>query len=97
MASEITGLRDLHGYLKNGNEVVRMSFPYIELPDRQPKFIQRAMKTELKEELKAVAAAAGASGASSTGAGEQKIAPQEVKQGREQQLKRTEQRQHFFE
>jgi type IV secretory pathway TraG/TraD family ATPase VirD4 len=92
MASEITGLRDLHGYLKNGNEVVRMSFPYIELPERQPKFVQRVMKTELKEELKVAAAAAGAAGTS-----EQKIAPQEVKQGREQQLKRTEQRQTFFE
>jgi type IV secretory pathway TraG/TraD family ATPase VirD4 len=98
MASEITGLRDLHGYLKSGNEVVRMSFPYIELPERQPKFIQRAMKTELKEELKAAAAAAGANG----GTPEQKIAPQiapqEVKQTREQQLKRTEPRQQdFFE
>jgi type IV secretory pathway TraG/TraD family ATPase VirD4 len=93
MASEITGLRDLHGYLKNGNEVVRMSFPYIELPERQPKFIQRAMKAELKEELKTAAAAAGAT----SGTPEQKIAPQEVKQAREQQLKRTEQRQTFFE
>jgi type IV secretory pathway TraG/TraD family ATPase VirD4 len=92
MASEITGLRDLHGYLKNGNEVVRMSFPYIELPERQPKFVQRVMKTELKEELKAAAAAAGAAGTA-----EQKLAPQEVKQGREQQLKRTEQKQTFFE
>jgi type IV secretory pathway TraG/TraD family ATPase VirD4 len=97
MASEITGLRDLHGYLKNGNEVVRMSFPYIELPERQPKFIQRAMNAELKEELKTAAAAAGAT----SGTPEQKIAPQiapqEVKQARDQQLKRTEQRQTFFE
>lgn len=97
MASEITGLRDLHGYLKNGNEVVRMSFPYIELPDKQPKFIQRAMKAELKEELKSAAAAAGANGTP-----EQKIAPQippqEIKQGREQQLQRTApKQQHFFE
>ena len=97
MASEITGLRDLHGYLKSGNEVVRMSFPYIELPERQPKFIQRVMKTELKEELKTLAAAAGASGGP-----EQKIAPQippqEIKQGREQQLQRTApKQQHFFE
>jgi type IV secretory pathway TraG/TraD family ATPase VirD4 len=93
MASEITGLRDLHGYLKNGNEVVRMSFPYIELPDKQPKFIQRAMKTELREELKSAAAAAGANGGP-----EQKIAPQEVKQTREQQLQRTApKQQHFFE
>jgi type IV secretory pathway TraG/TraD family ATPase VirD4 len=99
MASEITGLRDLHGYLKSGNEVVRMSFPYIELPEKQPKFIQRVMKTELQEELKAAAAAAGANG----GKPEQKLAPQippqERKQAQEQQLKRTEpgQQQTFFE
>jgi len=92
MASEITGLRDLHGYLKSGNEVVRMSFPYIELAERQPKFLQRVMKAEPKEEPKAAAAAAGANGP------EQKIAPQEIKQGRDQQLQRTASKpQHFFE
>jgi type IV secretory pathway TraG/TraD family ATPase VirD4 len=92
MASEISGLANLRGYMKSGNLVVRMSFPYIEMADSQPKFIERPMKAQLKEELKTAAAAAGANGTP-----EQKIAPQEVKQSRDQQLKRTEQRQTFFE
>jgi type IV secretory pathway TraG/TraD family ATPase VirD4 len=92
MASEISGLANLRGYMKSGNLVVRMSFPYIEMADSHPKFIERPMKAQLKEELKTAAAAAGASGTP-----EQKIAPQEVKQSRDQQLKRTEQRQTFFE
>jgi type IV secretory pathway TraG/TraD family ATPase VirD4 len=92
MASEISGLANLRGYMKSGNLVVRMSFPYIEMADSQPKFIERPMKAQLKEELKTAAAAAGADGTP-----EQKIAPQEVKQSRDQQLKRTEQRQTFFE
>jgi type IV secretory pathway TraG/TraD family ATPase VirD4 len=41
MASEIQGLPDLHGYLKSGNLVVRLSFPYIDLPQRQPGFLAR--------------------------------------------------------
>jgi type IV secretory pathway TraG/TraD family ATPase VirD4 len=92
MASEISGLANLRGYMKSGNLVVRMSFPYIEMADSHPKFIERPMKAQLKEELKTTAAAAGVSGTP-----EQKIAPQEVKQARDQQLKRTEQRQTFFE
>ena len=34
MDSEISGLENLHGYLKSGNLVVRMSFPFIELPSK---------------------------------------------------------------
>ncbi len=41
MASEIGGLDALHGYLKYGNLVVRMRFPYLELSNRQPAFIER--------------------------------------------------------
>jgi hypothetical protein len=41
MASEISGLDPLHGYLKYGNLVVRMRFPYLELANRQPPFIER--------------------------------------------------------
>jgi type IV secretory pathway TraG/TraD family ATPase VirD4 len=41
MASEIQGLPDLHGYLKSGNLVVRLRFPYIELPQKQPGFVAR--------------------------------------------------------
>jgi type IV secretory pathway TraG/TraD family ATPase VirD4 len=41
MPSEIAGLPDLHGYLKSGNLVVPLRFPYIELPQKQPSFIAR--------------------------------------------------------
>ncbi len=41
MASEISGLDALHGYLKYGNLVVRMRFPYIEVPNREPAFVER--------------------------------------------------------
>ncbi len=49
MASEIQGLPDLHGYLKSGNLVVRLSFPYIELPQRQPGFVARATTAQVVE------------------------------------------------
>lgn len=94
MPSEITGLEPLHGYLKTGNLVVPMRFPYIELADKQPKFIERKISREPRKEMKAPAkpATAGNDGAPPT------VVPQEVKQTREKQLKRTEQRQQrFFE
>jgi len=91
MASEITGLEPLNGFLKNGNLVVRMSFPYIELPEKQPKFNERpspavsgippgAPPQEKNDDPPA-----------------QKISPQEVKQTRQKQLNRAEQQQRFFE
>jgi type IV secretory pathway TraG/TraD family ATPase VirD4 len=90
MASEITGLEPLNGFLKNGNLVVRMSFPYIELPEKQPKFIERppavsgiapgALPQEKKDDPPA-----------------QKLSPQEVKQTRQKHLNRAEQQQRFFE
>jgi hypothetical protein len=43
MASEVGGLDPLHGYLKHGNLVVQMRFPYIELPNHIEKFIERKM------------------------------------------------------
>lgn len=96
MASEISGLAPLHGYFKSGNLVVRMSFPYIVLANKQPAFVEREIKQtpRPKDEPRAAAAAAGAS----SSLPEQTIAPQDVKQVQEQRLKRTEQRQqHFFE
>jgi hypothetical protein len=93
MASEITGLQPLRGYMKTGNLVVPLSFPFIQFPDKHPKFIERTMRSEPRKELKAVAAAAGAS----NGVPEH-TTEQEVKQTREKQLKRTEQQQQrFFE
>jgi hypothetical protein len=41
MASEISGLPSLRGYLKLENVVVRLHFPFIELPARQPAFVER--------------------------------------------------------
>jgi len=43
MASEVGGLDPLHGYLKHGNLVVQMRFPYIELANHTEKFIERKM------------------------------------------------------
>jgi hypothetical protein len=39
--SEISGLENLHAFLKHGNYVTRFSFPVLELPATQPKFIER--------------------------------------------------------
>lgn len=41
MESQITGLDDLHAYLKHGNNVARFSFPYQKLPKRSPGFLSR--------------------------------------------------------
>jgi type IV secretory pathway TraG/TraD family ATPase VirD4 len=63
MASEIAGLPDLHGYVKGGNLVVRLSFPYIDLPKRHEAFIERKLTTpQLKEEQAKSAAAAPSNG-----------------------------------
>jgi uncharacterized protein (DUF1697 family) len=43
MASEVGGLDPLHGYLKHGNLVLRMRFPYLELKANAEKFIERKM------------------------------------------------------
>jgi type IV secretory pathway TraG/TraD family ATPase VirD4 len=92
MPSEITGLEPLHGYLKTGNLVVRMSFPYSVLPERHPKFIERPGKQNPK-----VPPTAAPSAETRNNSPENKIAPNEVKQARQKQLKRTEQQQRFFE
>jgi hypothetical protein len=41
MASEISGLTNLRGYLKMGNLVVRLSFPFIDLTTKEPAFVER--------------------------------------------------------
>jgi type IV secretory pathway TraG/TraD family ATPase VirD4 len=92
MPSEITGLEPLHGYLKTGNLVVRMNFPYSVLPERHSKFIERPGKKNSK-----VPPTAAPSAETRNNFPENKIAPNEVKQARQKQLKRTEQQQRFFE
>jgi hypothetical protein len=41
MASEVAGLDPLHGYLKHGNLVLRMRFPYLELHANAEKYVER--------------------------------------------------------
>src|SRR5207244_2738759 len=41
MPSEITGLANLRGYLKVGNLVVRLHFPFQDRPQRHPAFVER--------------------------------------------------------
>jgi len=41
MPSEISGLPSLRGYLKLENLVVRLHFPFLELPARHPAFVER--------------------------------------------------------
>lgn len=95
MPSEITGLEPLHGYLKTGNLVVPMSFRYIQLPKKQADYIERKMNAEPRQVSKA---SANAAKENDDGDAPLKISPQEVKQIREKQLKRSEQRQQrFFE
>jgi len=91
MASEITGLEPLNGFLKCGNLVVRMSFPYIELPEKQPKFIERPSPA-----VSGIAPGALLQGTKDDPPA-QKLSPQEVKQTRQKQLNRAEQQQRFFE
>jgi type IV secretory pathway TraG/TraD family ATPase VirD4 len=44
MPSEISGLPSLRGYLKLENLVVRLHFPYLDLPTRCPAFIERTIE-----------------------------------------------------
>lgn len=93
MDSEISGLANLHGYLKSENLVVRMSFPIIALPSKQPGYIQRPMEIQPEEPREAAAVAAATSGTL-----EQKLAPNEINQSRQQVLKRSGPRHgHFFQ
>lgn len=41
LPSEITGLDPLHGYLKCGNMIVRMSLPFVKLPKKEARFVER--------------------------------------------------------
>jgi hypothetical protein len=93
MASEIGGLPSLYGYLKLGNLVARMCFPYIELPNVQPKFIPRGVGAE--EVQMPVLAMLPSDGRTSG----QRIEPQRQEENQQQQQvrKRAVGGGHFFE
>jgi hypothetical protein len=46
MDSEISGLPDLHAFLKHGNEVARFSFAYNDIPATQPAFLPRPLEDD---------------------------------------------------
>ena len=43
MASEVGGLDPLHGYMKHGNLVLPMRFPYLNLQSNVAKFVERKL------------------------------------------------------
>lgn len=93
MASEITGLADLHGYLKKGNLVVRMNFPFIELLAKQPKYIERPSQKFIHQPPQPIAALG------PTGTNEQRFVPQEIERAHDHRLGRSvsAQQEQFFE
>ena len=50
MSSEISGLAPLRGFLKVGNLVVRLSFPFIDLPRKAPAFVERSDRPSRRDE-----------------------------------------------
>ncbi len=46
MESEISGLEDLHAYMKHGNYVTRFSFPYLDVPSTQTQLEVRELPGE---------------------------------------------------
>ena len=99
MASEISGLEKMHGYLKCGNLVARMSLPYIGLESREPQYIERPAQLRTEEPQKAAAAAAGAGKPSGNGPSGQKLVPNEQQQSEGQKIQREPARRQkdFFE
>jgi len=91
MDSEVTGLPDLHGFLKSGNFVVRMSFPVISLPRRHAGFIPRPMEIQQEEKLQTAVATVGTGGRL-----ERRLESHEITHSEEQRLQRSGQR-HFFQ
>jgi hypothetical protein len=99
MASEISGLEKMHGYLKCGNLVARMSLPYIELESKEPQYIERPAQQPPEETPKVAAAAAGAGKTSGNGSSGQKLVPNEQQQSEGQKIQREPQHRQrdFFE
>jgi hypothetical protein len=60
MASEISGLANLRGYLKVENLVVRLHVPFIDLPERAVPFVERLSRTSQAHEPTSSAAVTGA-------------------------------------
>ncbi|HEY3157344.1 MAG TPA: hypothetical protein VGJ78_00170, partial [Vicinamibacterales bacterium] len=74
MASEISGLGALRGYLKLGNLVTRLHVPFINLRSRHPAFIERRSPTLPTIRLSEPVAAA------SCDTPAQRLAPRQIEQ-----------------
>jgi type IV secretory pathway TraG/TraD family ATPase VirD4 len=61
LPSQIMGLEDSRGYVKFGNAVVKLSFPYVKVPKTQPAIIERLREALPSEPPKAAAAGAAVS------------------------------------
>lgn len=59
MKEQISGLPKGYGFLKFGNLVVRLSFPYEELPKRHPDFLERAIQNSRLDRQRAAAGSLG--------------------------------------
>ncbi len=75
MASEISGLAALRGYLKLGNQVVRLHVPFIELPHRHPAFVERPLPASRLMTMPPVSP--------SSGPPAEEITPRDIPQGHE--------------
>lgn len=86
LPSQIMGLEDRRGYVKIGNAVVQLSFPYIKVPKKQPAIIERTMEPLPIQPPKAAAATAGANGSPKPNGTPQQPAGAEQKPSQEQRL-----------
>ena len=78
------GLPDQLGFLKSGNLVVRLSFPYTDLPKTQPGFVERSIDWQRTDEPSAAATGASATGRPGSAGPAQQLTPNEQKQAQEQ-------------
>jgi len=99
LASQITGLEDRRGYMKSGNAVVQLSFPYVKVPKAQPVLIERVTEALPEEPPRTATAAAGANGSSKPNRTRQEPTATEQKPGQEQSLEHavTPRKKRFFE
>ncbi len=86
LPSQIMGLEDRRGYVKLGNAVVQLSFPYVKVPKTQPAIIERLTEALPSEQPKAAGAAAGAAGSARPNGMRQETNGAEQKPRQEQTL-----------
>jgi hypothetical protein len=98
MASEVGGLDPLHGYMKHGNLVLRMRFPYIELQSNAEKFIERKMTPATPARApQPVAVQSGAGNGENGQPAAQRKPPKAVQKKQEQQPAAVNEQHPFFE